>query len=164
MPFTLKITPDFSDYYIYGLSTFLKDYKLCWHLNKSMQINMEHLPGLLVDGLTSRTYSLFAHREVSELTDVILLSNFDQHIPWFSKAAHFHYFFIITGNPLSSQLKYFEKSLKKIPQMLLVTKLNSAEKKLVHPLLTDLELHLTQTARKEKENLKAKQSDRPDGI
>ncbi len=161
MPHTLRITPDFSDYYIYGLSTHVKDYKLCWYLNKVLQINLEYLPALQVDGNTPRYYSLFAHREIYELTDLYLLSNFDQHIPWFSKAAHFHYFFIITGKPLDSQLRNIEKALKKIPQMLLVTKLKTAEKKLALPLLTDLELHLTNTASAQKVKLKAKNLRKP---
>jgi len=154
MPHKLKLTPDFSDYQIFGLSTHLKDYKLCWLINNLMRTTLERHPDLQVEGDPPRDYSLFVHNNAFEQIDLFLLSNFCNHIPWFAKAKHFHYFFIIGGNPLSSQMGFFEKTLKSVPQMLLVTKLSADEKKLAQPLLTDFELHLTETAVKAKEEAK----------
>ncbi len=151
MPRKLNLTPDFSDYQIFGLSTHLKDYKLCWHINSALQTNFIRHEGLPVDVDPPRKYSLFEQKEFCEQLDLYLLSNFSNHIPWFEKAKHFHYFFIISGRPLKSQFVFFEKSLKKIPQMLMVTKLSSQEKKLAQPLLSNFELHLTETAIRNRE-------------
>jgi hypothetical protein len=156
MPHKLRLSPDFSDYHIFGLSTHIKDYKLCWHINTLMNISMIRRPSLQVAGDPPRQYSLFVQKEASEQIDLFLLSNFDQYIPWFSKAVHFHYFFIIRGKPLKSQLTFYEGHLEQIPQMLLVTKLNPDEQKLVLPLLTDVELHITEISHSEKKLLKAR--------
>lgn len=156
MPHQLKLVPDFSDYNIYGLSTHLKDYKLCWFINNVMDVQLVRHPDLIISGDPDLKFSLFTHIEFTELVDLFLISNFDKHIAWFSKASHFHYFFIIRGNPLKSQLLFFENSLKTIPQMLLVTPLSPDERKLAQPLLTDFELHLTEVSAKEKEELKSK--------
>lgn len=156
MPHKLKLVPDFSDYTIFGLSTHLKDYKLCWHINSLMDVQLVRHPDLTVHDNPDLQFSLFTHIEFTEHVDLFLIANFDKHIPWFSKAAHFHYFFIIRGNPLSSQMVYFEQSLKKIPQMLLVTRLSPDERKLAQPLLTDFELHLTEVSFRAKEDIKSK--------
>lgn len=156
MPHKLRLTPDFSDYHIFGLSTHIKDYKLCWHINTLMNAFLIRRKPLLIKEPQIRQYSLFAQKEASELIDLFLLSNFDNHIPWFSKALHFHYFFIIRGNPLKSQLTFYEQNLKRIPQMLLVTKFNSDQQKLVLPLLTDFELHFTEISHSEKKQLQSR--------
>jgi len=151
MPYKLRLEPDFSDYIIFGLSTHMKDYKLCWTIDAALQTKLVRYADLVVDGDPIRNYKLFIHKEVSESINIYLLSNYDQHIPWFDKAKHFHYFFIIGGNPLLSQIQYFEDHLRNISQMLLLTKLSPGEKKLAIPLLTEFELHLTETSLKEKE-------------
>jgi len=156
MPHRLKLDPDFSDYQIFGLSTHLKDYKLCWHINGKLKQNLIRYPSLTVKENEQLQYSLFVHREAFELIDLYLLSNFSNHVPWFAKAKHFHYFFIIGGSPLNSLVSEIDNNLKLIPQMLLVTKLSADERKLAQPLLTDFELHLTETSSKEKEQLKFK--------
>jgi hypothetical protein len=158
MPHRLKLDPDFSEYQIFGLSTHLKDYKLCWHINKALQQNLIRYPALSVPESEQLLYSLFVHREAYEQIDLYLLSNFSNHVPWFVKAKHFHYFFIIGGSPLNSLIVEIEKNLKMIPQMLLVTRLSAGERKLAQPLLTDFELHLTQVSSMEKELLKDKSS------
>ncbi len=144
MPKHLKLKPDFSDYSIFGLSTHEKDYKLCWYINSLLYLNLIRYPALRSGQNPEIGFSLFAQEEAYEQVDLFLLSNFDKHVPWFEKAAYFHYFFIIRGNPLKSQLEEISAALKNIPQMLLVTMLSSSEKKLALPLLTNFELHLTE--------------------
>lgn len=153
MPKRLKIEPDFSDYIIYGLSTHLKDYKLCWHINNQLNLKFKRYIDLEINDDIERRYSLFVDNS-DEHIDIYLISNTDNNIPWFAKAKHFHYFFIINGNPLKSTIKKFETELKKIEQILLVTALNSEEKKLAIPLLSNMELHVTQSTYKEKIKLK----------
>lgn len=150
-----SIDPDFSDYLIYGLSTHMKDYKLCWYINNLLQLNLTKFPDLIVEDNPNRQYSLFVFNE-SEQINYYLLSNYDNYIPWFYKAKHFHYFFIINGNPLKSEITKIIKCLNDIPQMLLVTTLNANERNLALPLLTNFELHITETSKKEKDILKDK--------
>jgi hypothetical protein len=154
MPQQLKLQPDFSDYLIFGLSTHEKDFKLCWHINRLLHLCLTRCPSLKIPGDPELNFSLFVQEGAYEQVDLFLLSNFDRNIPWFAKAKHFYYFFIVRGNPLESQTKEIRKALKSIPQMLLVTSLSNEEKKLVLPLLTDFELHLTDTSKREKELMK----------
>jgi hypothetical protein len=150
------INPDFSDYLIYGISSHMKDYKLCWHINNYLQFNLTKISDLIVgDNDIEKQYSLFIYNE-SEQMNYYLLSNYDNHIPWFSKVKHFHYFFIINGNPLKSQLSTILKCLNNIPQILLLAPLNPNDKNLTLPLLTNLELHITDASKKEKDILKDK--------
>jgi len=149
-----KIIPNFSNYLIFGLSTHEKDYKLCWRINKLLQMTLSRYLSLKIPGDPELSFSLFVQEEVHEHVDVFLISNFDKNIPWFAQAKHFHYFFIIRGNPLESQIKQIIEALENMPQMQLVTFLSIKEKKLVEPLLTDFELHLTEIIRQEKDQIK----------
>lgn len=153
MPKRLRIDTNFSDYIIYGLSTHLKDYKLCWLINNQLNLNFKRYVDLEINEEIKRKYSLYIDKTYEHL-DIYIISNTDNNIPWFEKAKHFHYFFIIYGNPLKSTILKFEKELKKIESILLVTTLSSEEKKLAIPLLSNLELHITEETYKEKSELK----------
>jgi len=148
MPKYLKINTDFSDYIIYGLSTHMKDYKLCWLINTKLLLNLKRHLDVKVEE-TNRTYCIYLD-DTNEHLCLYIVANTSESIPWFIQGKHFHYFFVINGSPLSSTLKNIEQGLKSIEQILLVTKLNSEEKKLAVPLLSNLELHVTKANYEEK--------------
>lgn len=160
---TIQFQPDFSDYLIYGLSTHLKDYKLCWNINRALNISLTRYPDLIVKTKTKMGYTIYVCEEAFEQIDMYLIANFSEHIPWFVKAKHFHFFLVINGNPLSGHKKNILKALKNIPQMLLVTELTAKEKEPALPLLSNFELHLTALSGKLSE-VKKKQTPKRAGI
>ncbi len=146
----LKLLPDYSNYNIYGLSTYMKDYVLCLYINSTLQIQLIREKEFQVVENNVRRYSLFSNKQVFEFIEIYLLSNYCETIPLLNTLKNINYFFIVCGNPLISQLKFFEENLKKIPQMLFVSKLNITQKTLLESLLMDFEIHITTSEQRTK--------------
>jgi hypothetical protein len=150
----LRLSPDFSDYHAFGISTHSKDYKLCWHINKSLQIGLKKQPDINIHTSEERLYRIFYQEEAFEHIDIMMISNFCSFFPLVPKLKHFHYFFIVRGKPLQSQRKKFLTVLKEIPQVLLVSQLKEAETTVLHSVFADIELHITDIAKQVKEKKK----------
>jgi hypothetical protein len=134
---------DFSEYTIFGISSHLPTYKICWTINKQLDLEFKHFPSLVnTINDTNLEYKMYSYIESEHLT-YYLISNIQQAIPWLQQAKHFQYFFIFQGTPLPSQKKEIFLKLKQIPNILLVQELNISELKYAAPLLENFELHVT---------------------
>jgi hypothetical protein len=156
----LKVEPDFSDYRIYGLSSHLPDYRVCWEINKETGTDFVYFPPLKIEN-TNLEFSMYSYSP-SELLTYYLVSNYYKEIPWLIKAKLFQYFFIIQGSPLPSQVQELNTKLKAVPNLLLVSELSVSEMKFALPLLANFELHITsimaELKEKEKQQMPKRQS------
>jgi len=118
-----------------GISTQLKDYLLTFLLNQKLGFRLAR-----IDDLSG--FSLYFFRDEEQLTDLYLLSNFNQDewlIPVLKQTG---FFLIVEGFLKKKQKEELLGSIRAIPNILLVTELDVKTIKPAENLLTELELHM----------------------
>ena len=116
-------TPYELDYIVLGINSHAKEYKLCWSVNKTLQLDLEK-----TDTNNNKEWiSSYTYNDSSSKTEYTLFVNQIREGYLFPKRKNINYFLKIK-NPLWEQEKTeFIKKLKEVPEVLLIFELDTKE-------------------------------------
>ena len=111
------------DYIVLGINSHAKEYKLCWSVNKTLQLDLEK-----TDTNNNKEWiSGYTYNDSSSKTEYTLFVNQIREGYLLPKRKNINYFLKIK-NPLWEQEKLeFIKKLKEIPEVLLIFELDTKE-------------------------------------
>jgi len=143
--YSLVVQQEDPAYSVVGLSTSLRDYRLCFLLNKLSGFTFTRTEDLEIrtgDSDQLRSYSLFTCIREEEFTTYFLLTNRGQDSYLLPALKQVDFLLIIEGPVTGSQKKGLITRLREIPGMLLATEITGAPRKQLYTLFSDLEMHL----------------------
>lgn len=136
---TLKIEYDF-DFVLIGISSHEKDYRICWALNKALDLELTKKESLEIKSKKQTTpsfFSLFKCENEEEFVEYFMISNHSENKLFLSKSntlfgkgakeqqsteigilipeqKHLNYFFIIRGEIIDSKAEEILTKIKEI--------------------------------------------------
>ena len=131
------------EYSIIGICSHLKDYKLCWNLNKVLKSNLSKYEDFSFNGKNSidEKYSFFYYNDQNNRNIIFLLSNKKNNIPLLEKIPEADFLLIIKGVFSGQRTDELISALKKTSNILTVFLVNMDKIKEMNSFLTELELH-----------------------
>jgi hypothetical protein len=131
------------EYCTIGICSHLKDYKLCWNLNKTLNINLSKYEDFSKSGKnsTKEKYSFFYYNDQNNRNTIFLLTNKNNNISLFDKIPEADYLLLIKGQIASKKIEELIFSLKKTSNILTVFLVNLEKIKEANGFLTEIELH-----------------------
>lgn len=131
------------EYCVLGICSHMKDYKLCWNLNKVLNIDLSKYEDFSSSGKKSSTekYSFFYYNDANNRNNIFLLSNKKNNISLFEKISDADYLLLIKGRLSAIKTEELISALKKINNILTVFNVNMEKIKEMNGFLTEIELH-----------------------
>ncbi len=151
--YTLKIEYDY-DFVLIGISSHEKDYRLCWALNKALEIELTRTDSLEIKSKKQDTpsfFSLFKYENSDEFKEYFVLVNLSENRPFVSKEhtlfnkgkepsstesgilipehRQMDYFFVIRGEMDGVAVENILKKLKEIEFILTAVRVDVEELK-----------------------------------
>lgn len=115
------------DFALIGISCHEKDYRLCWHINQALQIDLVKIDSLEIyiskEKLNS-FFSLFSFEDEENQRSIFLLSNRSNHGMLIPEQKQTDYFIIIKGAYMQDDKILFMQELKKISIILTLFELD----------------------------------------
>jgi hypothetical protein len=151
----LNVRPDEVSVALFGISTNLKDFKLCYLLNKHLEwkfFKIEDLPVTIAGSGLPEKFSLYMYRDDERFNTYYLLANRIQDICLLPSFRQADFFLIVEGPSKKSSKESLVKSLGKIPNIQMAFETEPANIKGIEILLNDLELHLMNRLRERKDH------------
>jgi hypothetical protein len=149
----MRIDIDFQyGYLIVGISSQLKDYRLAYHLNKSLGIDLKRLEDLPANFEKEKKvipFSLFTDNLNDNFKVCILIGCNSQGVKLLPLLKHYDYIFLYEMPSVDWSPEQVVASIRKIPNVQLAKNMSLDELKGFHPILMDLEMHLHQLALKD---------------
>ncbi|MBP6977093.1 MAG: IPExxxVDY family protein [Bacteroidales bacterium] len=134
-----------------GIACRSKDYQLCFHINKKLDLHLRKLPDLRIvfpGQFEACSYSLYRHQDASRRLDYILLSNHHPDSKLIPEFKQTDYFLMVAGETTATEIEKTIFALRSVPGVLLAYYLDLSRTKLLDVILADLELHLLITDKK----------------
>ena len=139
------------DYKFICISCQLKDYRLCFHLNKKLGFDFKKIQDFETpNGKKNKKFSLYFFDYLDNQVYFFLIANKNLNDVLISELKHMDYFILIHGAINDKKSQTFINEIKKIPQILMANEINPDKIKSANNLFSDLELHLMQFQLKEK--------------
>lgn len=136
----LQVSP-FDDLCIMGISSAVKDYKLAWHLNQILKIDLKKMPGLDLSERSNGTFSFYYYDEGENLNVFNLVQNHSDG----QRMLNFNIptdFLLIIRNPIpESRFEQIMTSTRKIPGVVMVYDIDIEKNKHIDPILEMIEFH-----------------------
>lgn len=127
--FSLDLEEDF-DFFMLGIYSHIKDYRLCWEINKEMGIELEKEQNLEVMSngeLKSYTFNVFENRQ--EPNDYYLISNKSEKGFLIPEEKKCDYFLIVKGNLSEDEEQSIVKKLNNCKNVLTSYPIEASELK-----------------------------------
>ncbi|HNS16291.1 MAG TPA: IPExxxVDY family protein [Bacteroidales bacterium] len=134
-----------------GIACRSKDYQLCFHINKKLDLHLRKLPdfGIVFPGkFESCSYSLYRHQDTNRRLDYLLLSNHHPDSKLIPEFKQTDYFLMVSGETTAAETERLIHALRSVPGVLLAYYLDLSKTKQMDVILADLELHLLETDKK----------------
>jgi len=148
--FKLEYKPS-EDYKFICISCQLKDYRLCFHLNKKLGFDFKKIKDFEIpDGKKTKDFSLYFFDYLDNQVYFYLIANKNVNDILISELKHMDYFILIHGAINEKKSQTFINKIKEIPQILMANEINPDKIKSANNLFSDLELHLMHFQLKEK--------------
>ncbi len=131
-----------------GIACRSKDYQLCYHINKKLDLHLKKLPDLTIifpGKFESCSYSLYRYQDAIRHLDYCLLSNHHPDAKLIPEFKQTDYFLVVTGETTATEVEILNRSLRAVPGVLLAYYLDLTKTKQLDVILADLELHLLET-------------------
>ena len=128
-----------------GIACRLKDYQLCFHLNKKLDLHLRKLPDftILVPGKEDAScYSLYRYLDQNRRLDYLLLSNHHPDSKLMPEYRQTDYFLLVSGETTANEIERLIRMIRDVPGVLLAYYLDLTKSKQTELILADLELHL----------------------
>lgn len=109
------------DFFLIGISCHEKDYRLCWNINQTLQIDLVKIESLEIYNAKEKTrnyFSLFAYEDEENQRTVYLISNRGNQGLLISEQKKTDFFLLIKGALLHTDKENFLQELKKISLIL----------------------------------------------
>lgn len=149
----MRIDIDFQyGYLIVGISSLLKDYRLAYHLNTVLGIDLKRLEDLPANFEKENKvvpFPLFIDNLNDNFKVCILIGCNNQGVKLFPLLKHYDYMLLYEMPSIDWTPEHVVTSIRKISNVQLAKKLSSEELKGFQPILMDLEMHLQQLTMKD---------------
>lgn len=133
--YVLEVTHDL-DYIVLGINSHAKEYKLCWSVNKKLQLDLEKNPTFKQN--QKKWTSEYTYNDNSSKTEYALFLNQFKEGYLLPKRKNINYFLKIKNPLWEKEKQEFIKKLKEIPEVLLIFELDLSEtEKLENTLFND---------------------------
>ncbi len=145
----------FDDISLIGISTTNRDYKLAWHINQALQIDLSKQDDIRTSSAEGEWhhFAFYYYHAGENLNTFNLIGNHAGDRP-FVRLKMKTDFFLIIRNPLSAeQLDAYTRTIKQIPNVLMAFTLDPAKHKEVDLMLEQVELHEFKTMRQAQKKL-----------
>ncbi len=133
-----------------GIACRSKDYQLCFHLNKKLDLHLKKLPDLIIPlpgkGDTA-CYSLYRYLDLNRRLDYLLLSNHHPDSKLIPEFRQTDYFMLVSGETTANEIEHIIRMIRDVPGVLLAYYLDLTKSKQIELILADLELHLLESAK-----------------
>jgi hypothetical protein len=136
----LKVSP-FDDLCIIGISSTAKDYKLAWHLNQDLKLDLKKMQGLDLPDRNNGVFSFYYFDEGENLNVFNLVQNHSdgQRMLNFKIPTDF---LLIIRNPVpENRYDHIISSTRKIPGVVMAFDIDIDENKQIDPILEMIEFH-----------------------
>ena len=146
----LKISGVKPDYIIIGISCHLRDYRIIYRINKSLDFHFKKIKDLKVplDKTENHvSFSLYHFCNTDRIINYYFISNHHPEAKLIAGLKQADYFLFIHGNLPEKEKKQLIKKLSDIKDILAVFGVNAASLKQFEPVLYDLELHMGKMGR-----------------
>jgi hypothetical protein len=125
----LLIEYDF-EFALLGISCHVKDYKLCWLLNKSIQVEFSQSdPIELAAGKKKVNYNVFMHDDEEMCTQFFIIANKSDGHYLVPEQKNIDYWLKVEGNYDENDVMELQKKIKPIPGVLTVFQLEVSKLK-----------------------------------
>jgi hypothetical protein len=111
------------DFTLLCISCHEKDYRLCWYINKALQIELIKIENLEIYFSKEKLkglFSLFSYEDKENQSAIYLISNRSSHGILIPEQKQSDYFMIIKGTLVKDDKIYLIRELKKIPIILTI--------------------------------------------
>ncbi|NVO01064.1 MAG: IPExxxVDY family protein [Bacteroidetes bacterium] len=156
----LQLNFDFeSEYTLLGICTPLKDYRLSWFLNQSLNLTLTKIEDFsitLPKNTEISTFSIYHYVDEESFSTYSFISNKtigNVLVPEFHQA---DFLLLINGQTGKLNEKIFISEIKKIANVLTVFNIGINKTKSLEIIISDIEIHLSNIFRKEKQGYQPK--------
>ncbi|MEI7594272.1 MAG: IPExxxVDY family protein [Bacteroidota bacterium] len=139
--YTLDAEYDF-DFFMIAICSQIKDYRLAWFINKTLEINFEktdnHCVFIRKADPEPSEFSMYIYNEEENHSQFILLSNHSETGDLLIELKQFDYFIIINGTLFDEQNDSILKAVRSINSVLLVKEIEPSLLKSKNNLIFDI--------------------------
>jgi len=138
----LEYTPDFL---IIGVFSSLKDYRLCWLLNKQLKTDLRRLPDFVHHPAKQEgeeSFSVFHYESEALRARYFLLSNRGSQGILFPEPKNMDYLFLCRQSPAGSDITKLVKSIREVPAVQAAYLLDKIPHRTAKGVLYDFEMYL----------------------
>lgn len=137
---TLVVTP-FDDICVLALSTPLKDYKLAWHLNEVLRLDLKKMAGLQIAENPGVTYSFYYYDAGENLNIFNLLQLQSEGLKLLKLPVPVDFLLIIRNTIPEGRMDDWLNAIRSIPGLTVAFSLEVEKYKQIDPVLEMIEIH-----------------------
>ena len=143
------------NYVLIGIACHLKEYRLCWALNEKLGLKLKRIEDLMVSPEGKRKeenrHPVFHYEEMKRDEQYFLVGNHGPSGELIEKKIHADYLIFIKDIAVKGGASLLISEIKKIEHVLTAFKIPLQKDTSLGQVLSDLELHLNEHNRKEKQ-------------
>jgi hypothetical protein len=146
-----------SKYALLGICSPLKDYRLSWFLNRSLNLKLTKIEDLKISfpkNKEASNFSIYYFDDEENFSTISFISNKTYGNTLLPEFQHADFLLLINGQFEKLNKKNYVSEIKKIANVLTVFNIEINKTKNIDTIITEVELHLTEVFRKEKEGQK----------
>jgi len=142
------------EYRVIGICSHLKDYKLCWNLNKVLNIDLLKIDDFSFNrkNAEGEKYSFYYFYDQNSRNDIFLISNKKNNSSLLEKIPEADFLLMIKGFCSEKKVEELISALKKTNNILTAFSVNMNKIKEMNSFLTETELHQLNFEKKEIKN------------
>ena len=144
----LSVNIDYSNEYSFvGISCHLKDYRLCYQLNKVLGFKLKRLEDFnqLDENQNTHPYSIYYYHYPDGHSDFCLISNHHAEMKLLPSLKQFDYFLLFERSLSDSQKASLLQKIKKVPNMIMAYEIDYSKINRINYLITELELQFLES-------------------
>jgi hypothetical protein len=153
----LKTRPEPAIFTIIGISCHLIDYRLLHMLNKELGFNFTRQDDFRMNGLVieqASFFSFYSYRDEDQRNTYHLLANFSRDVILIPELRNTDFIMIIDGEFKKAGKESLLRSIRSVPRALTAFEIKVTDIKNHEAFLTDLEMHITEIHRGNRQKIK----------
>ncbi|HQQ11741.1 MAG TPA: IPExxxVDY family protein [Bacteroidales bacterium] len=137
---TLVVAP-FDDITVVAITTSLKDYKLSWHLNESLRLDLKKMAGIELAEAGESVFSFYYFDAGENLNVFNLIQLQNDGVKMLKFPMPVDFLFIVRNTIPDGKLEEWLTAMRHIPNLTMAFELDITKFKNIDPLLETIELH-----------------------
>jgi len=153
----LKSRSEPAFYTLVGISCHLMDYRLLHLLNKELGFNFSKEVDFKIKVSANKeviSFSLYSCKDEDQRNSFYLIANFSQDIVLIPEFKHTDFVMLIEGDFKKQRKDILLKTIRSIPKVLTAFEIKVTDLKNPETFLTDLEMHITDIRKENKQKIK----------